>query len=1356
MVYRIGIDTGSKTVKIVVLGADDSVVYSRYCRHRSNIVSTLESLLSDLAWKMREDVEGSFTITGSAGIGVAKVLGIPFEQEVIATTHAIRETIPDADAVVELGGEDAKVTYLSGGLEQRMNATCAGGTGGFIDTIAFMIGAKPADMSDLAFASTRRYPIASRCAVFAQTDVRPLLNAGVSKQDIAASALDAVVKQTLGGLACGRPLRGKVIFLGGPIEHIPYLLEEYRRSLCLDPRFGIKPRDAHLYTALGAALLSASEGLCSMRVSDLAKKLRTIDRMDDDLPRLPPLFNDGAELETFKARHSIVGFPRARLFDAKGPLYVGIDAGSTTVKIAVLNNSGMMVHNAYRPTKGDVLGTLRSILLELYGSIPHSCGKEKEAYAWISHATVTGYGEDLIRAVFGADSGVVETAAHLRAAKELCPDVSFILDVGGQDVKAIWVREGQIADAVLNEACSSGCGSFVEGAAYSLGSNSGDFSEAALRSDSPLDLGAKCTVFMTSRVRHAQKIGAPISDIAAGVAYSVVRNALFRIIGADRLFSIGNRVVLQGGAFKSDAVLRAFELVSGCEATRYEHSHLMGAIGAALVARDRSCIDLSTEVEHISDALLADWGKGDARVTKSGLVSKESLLDLKTTRRSFICSGCGNSCALSLVALGEGRSFVTGGRCGRNATGLERREEASRTGRFVLEKDNPPNVIGLGQKIIASYGDVECVGERSGIKLGIVSSLGVYMQIPFWHRFFTALGFDVLIPRDDVSASLSEDGRAWETVPSESVCFPAKISHIKYFDLVHRKADIVFMPKFNCCGRCPVMCGYAEALFDNLTDDLPPLAMPLLASEDCEEWVNDSLSRAALRKVVSDLAQQAGLGLRSGEFSLAIDAALEEQRSFDARLQAETSRALKWISSRDERRGIVVSGRPYHLDPSLLRGIDRQLGELGFAVMGVEGLRDSFAGASVDLGETDVEEPMSDDGHIAASLFALGVEKVDVVFLQSFGCGYEAVPLQAAQELLNQAGSLHALLKIDEMTDLSHIRIRLRTLAAAVEARELAHENTKMGRRASPGCSFVSKGAKNNGMEVAVSSDVAVFGRKEGRRGGFVSVSSAKESPESVECDATLFFDLDGRDIGESRRLGVKDACSTTNVMASWIARLIREHPGISEVRIPRVCEGCVMAHLEYMVRRMANSEVRIIWGDPKSCEAVRNGVGKLPRSTNPACSQSNDLTSAESMDVEKDSIEAKPRFGLLGNALMCFNSSMNDGLVEKLESLGCDVVLPEPRLISVDDVSYKAQLELYEAKGVHDVIYVQSFGCLKGHVRAKGALHELNKVFPSIRITVIDYDYEASALNRENRIRLAVRAAQLHGCAYRSRHKTD
>ena len=507
-----------------------------------------------------------------------RCLSFPFVQEVLATERAVRELYPDADAVIELGGEDAKVMYLSGNPEQRMNATCAGGTGGFIDTIAFMLGVRSSDMSRLAGGASRIYPIASRCAVFAQTDVRPLLNAGAKKSDIAASVLEAVVRQTITGLACGRPIEGKVIFLGGPLQFIPDLVRRFQIGLGLKRGEGIRPRWAHTFTAHGAALYAGELPESKpTSLGQLEERIRQADAPEDDLTRLEPLFATNKEREAFKERHARVDFPRKRLFDCKGPLYLGIDAGSTTVKMAVIDDAGNLVYSCYTPVQGDALATATDELLDFERSLPHVYGTDKTT-AWVAHATATGYGEDLLCAALGIDSGIVETTAHARATMELVPDATFVLDIGGQDMKALWIKNGMVANAILNEACSSGCGSFIEGTAHSLHLSLYAFNDAALTSEHPVDLGTKCTVFMSSRVKHAQKIGASVNDLAAGIAYSVVKNALFRIIGAERIDSLGPKIVVQGGAFKSDAVLRAFEKVCGVEAIRPETAHLMGAI----------------------------------------------------------------------------------------------------------------------------------------------------------------------------------------------------------------------------------------------------------------------------------------------------------------------------------------------------------------------------------------------------------------------------------------------------------------------------------------------------------------------------------------------------------------------------------------------------------------------------------------------------------------------------------------------------------------------------------------------------------------------------------------------------------
>lgn len=660
MPYRIGIDAGSKTIKLVVIDENGAIVHSVYEKHRAAIRETLVDIIHNLTWRYG-DIVGPVAITGSAGMGIAQVLGLPFVQEVVATTKAVRTWLPDADAVIELGGEDAKVIYLTGGLEQRMNATCAGGTGGFIDNIAFMLGARSEQMSGLAMSASQLYPIASRCAVFAQTDVRPLLNSGAKRSDIAASALEAVVRQTLGGLCCGRPIRGKVVFLGGPLEHIPELVRRFRVALGLSRENGVKPADAHLFTARGAALAAGEDGAPVFSLKVLERRIASSPDPADDLGHLPPLFASEADRMEFDRRHSHQSMPRQSVYSYEGDAFLGIDAGSTTVKLALVTPSGELLYSDYKPVEGDCLKVASLMLGNMYRLLPKHYSS-KEPYIRIAQSCVTGYGEELLKAALKIDSGVVETVAHVTAAKAFNPDVSFVLDIGGQDMKAMWLEEGEITDILLNEACSSGCGSFIEGTAYSLQTRPYPFGQAALQAANPIDLGTKCTVFMTSRVRHAQKIGAPLGDIAAGIAYSVVKNALFRIIGRGRVASM--------------------------------------------------------------DTLLQ------------------------------------------------------------------------------------------------------------------------YEQLPFWRTLIAELGFSVEVPDRELCAELRL--KAAESIPSESACQAAKLSHERFYALVEAGVDAVLMPGFQRKGACTVSCAYVDALRDSAgssLDSLPTFCSPCLEGQRVCEIISSLADR---------------------------------------------------------------------------------------------------------------------------------------------------------------------------------------------------------------------------------------------------------------------------------------------------------------------------------------------------------------------------------------------------------------------------------------------------------------------------------------------------------------------------------
>lgn len=1277
MTYRIGIDAGSKTLKLVVLDEAGTVVYDAYMRHRANIARTLGEAIHDLNWR-HGPVDASIAMTGSAAIEVARVLGIPFVQEVVATTHAVRTLEPDADVVIELGGEDAKIIYLDERPEQRMNATCAGGTGGFIDTIAYMLDMRSSQMSQLAFGASRSYPIASRCAVFAQTDVRPLLNAGASKADIAASVFDAVVRQTLSGLACGRPIRGNVVFLGGPLEHMPYLVHAFRRTLGLSARDGVKPKNAHLFTVTGVALLSDDTRRLGcdpvvMNTAELERRVASMGDLESDLAFLPPLFEDADELAAFRARHGQAEFERQSIYEATGPLFLGIDAGSTTLKLVALNADAQIVYSVYEPIRGDLVETLREALDGLYRKIePPSYLPHAKPSMWIARACATGYGEELLRAAFGVDMGVVETAAHLRSARHLCDDLDFLLDIGGQDMKALWVRHGMVTDAALNEACSSGCGAFIEGTAAALKTTPWQFADDALLARHPIDLGTKCTVFMNSRVKHAQKAGAPIEDIAAGVAYSVVKNALHRIIGDDHIPQPGQRVVVQGGTFRSDAVLRAFELLCGVEAVRPAQAHLMGAIGCALFALDEAGADTTA---------------------RSGLVGPDELQRLEVRREKVTCTGCANACELSVVSFDAERTrcFVSDNRCERGLDEPRRRwgggERAIQPGPL---SHHAPNVIADEQRLIASFGNIEQQGSRGSRRIGLMDSMALFAYRPFWRTLLVELGFSVMLPRPGCEADRMSE--AWETVPSESACYPAKTSHVRYFSLCEGGCDAVFMPRFTRNYHCPVQTGYASALAANVGTarsggGLAPIVSPELANYRPARFVRDEASMERLLAAVNELAGDEVPAITRDEFDRAFSTAMQRQEEVSAELARRTEDALRWLAEDPSRHGIVLAGRPYHMDEALLHGIDRELAQLGFAVLGVAGL----AAADPSCANAHLEGPhpwMPAKRLVGIARFVAGHPQLDAVFLQSFGCGFEAVSIEEAADVLDAAGKPCTTLKIDDISDLAHIRIRLRTLAAAIAMRgEVEDGKTAEGSAAER---FRQECPAVPGKTASLLADIA-------------------KRP------------LDADDLECARRSCVKDACFTANAMAARVIRMLRDDPGITRVELPRVCEICLTDAVPRIVERACGRTPEYVW---------------VPWASG------GDSSALERASMHNDG-SARPRIGIVGNPLIVFEPFMNDHVVEMLESLGCEPIMPDPALLASDDVRYLDQLALFEEQGIHDVIYLLSFGCLKGHVSARGALRELHERFADMRITVIDYDPESSALNRENRIRLAVDAAR-------------
>ena len=1351
MAYRIGIDAGSKTIKLVVVDEEGNTVYSVYERHRAAIRETLADVIHNLVWR-HGDVVGPVAITGSAGIGLARILGLPFVQEVVATTKAVREQFPDADAFIELGGEDAKVVYLTGRAEQRMNATCAGGTGGFIDNIAFMIGASSEQMSNLAMSATQIYPIASRCAVFAQTDVRPLLNAGARKSDIAASALQAVVKQTLGGLCCGRPVRGKVVFLGGPLEHIPELVRRFRLALDLKPEDGVKPADAHLFTAKGAALAAGEQNADAFSLKVLERRVRSCPNPEDDLGHLPPLFETEADRIEFDRRHAHDKMPRGSIYAYEGDAYLGIDAGSTAVKLALVSSQGELLFSDYRPVEGDCLKAASLMVGNMYQMLPKRYST-KQPYIHIARSCVTGYGESLLKAALKVDSGVVETTAHARAALTFAPDASFVLDIGGQDMKALWLQDGTVTDVLLNEACSSGCGSFLEGSAYSLHTRPYVFGQAALASRSPVDLGTKCTVFMTSRVRHAQKIGAPLGDIAAGIAYSVARNALQRVVGSNRVASMGERIVVQGGAFKSDAVLRAFELECGVEVIRPDTAHLMGAIGCAIIARD--------EATSLGDGAPA-----------SSLLGFDELKSLTYSTSTTTCDGCSNSCRLSVMGFSDGRSFVGGGRCSQAAL-----RAGTETGASLGE--HAPNAAAAQQSLLSRYRSaVSDDAMLGGIKVGIMDALLQYEQLPFWHALVSGLGFSAEIPNRQRCEELRT--KAAESIPSESVCQAAKLAHERLYALADSDVDAVLMPRYGRRGACIVSCDYASVLDDSagfaLGDDAR-LVSPTLENQtvadicasrhDADELL-DALCSLCPRAVQREAVRQ--------RFDEAMRAALGEQRLFEERVAKATQAALDWVFQDEHRHALVLGGRPYHSDPALLHDIDKVAADLGVAVILPLGL---------GFGQFAEGAPASLLWPHAARSQALAAQveacpQLQIVFLESFGCGYDVVNMSLVRDELLDAGKTYTLLKLDDIADLAHVKIRLRTLVESLEPRRASLQDGMLQKDAGDGEAVslykswtetpglgggislsspmmterqrsaglpdsieLQKAARDmlvsrSNQAIGISAVADISG--EGKRAAALMADAALASlkpidppkelplPPGVRArgasseDVLADTGLTSADIGLSRSALPPDLCFVASVLTACCLNYCGSNRFATELRVPRVCRNCLLDSVPVLLCTAIGRGVKIDWTSPV----------QLRRGGRPADGDYCDPV--QSVDPL--------RVGVLGNALFSFDALANENVIELLEGCGCDVVLPDPELLDDDDICFERQLQLFRKKHVELVIYLQCFACLKSHVQVRGAMRRLDENYPSMPITVIEYDPDSSALNRENRIRLAVEAA--------------
>ena len=1035
---RVGIDVGSTTVKIAVLDNDDKIIYSDYQRHRADIRSTIISVVTQAFDELEKTLPAgknqtlSVKVTGSGGLSVSQWLNIPFIQEVIAATTAVKKLIPQTDVVIELGGEDAKITYFAGGVEQRMNGTCAGGTGAFIDQMAALLETDAAGLNILAKNAETIYPIAARCGVFAKTDVQPLINEGARREDIAASIYQAVVNQTISGLACGKPIRGHVAFLGGPLHFMDQLRERFIVTLKLKDDEIIVPENSQLFVAAGSAFSADRTYHCSEEgkespfptIAEFRERLKNlVDAELSEVQRLDPLFNNATELEEFRKRHAMEKAARGDLNLTTGPVFLGLDSGSTTTKAVLIDQKGRIIWDFYASNQGNPVDLAVKVLKDLYKQLP------KDVY--IARAVSTGYGEALFQAALGVDAGEVETITHFRAADFFVPGVEFLLDIGGQDMKCLRMKDGAIVSIQLNEACSSGCGSFLDNFARTMGMDVREFSKIALLADKPVDLGSRCTVFMNSRVKQAQKEGASVADISAGLSYSVIKNALFKVIKLRKASDIGSKVVVQGGTFFNDAVLRAFEKIAGVEVFRPDVAGLMGAYGSALIAYDQ-WVDLTTPKPGQEPI--------DPFSVRSGIASLEQLENFHVELESRRCGKCQNNCLLTINTFSTGsenRVFITGNRCERGAEIEGNVIDASNKKNTGVEDvgEKMPNMFEWKYKRLFSYVPLKPEKAPMG-EVGIPRVLNMYENYPLWFTFFTKLGFRVRLSQRS-SRNVYEKGI--ETIPSESVCYPGKISHGHVVSLLQQGVKFIFYPcapyevqEDKGAGNnynCPIVTSYPEVLRNNIDE---------LRQDDSILYMNPFLpiydKERLAERLCEELIPQFPT-LTENQIFDAVDEAWKEQQKFKEDVQVAGEEALEKMI-RAGANGIVLAGRPYHLDPEINHGIPEMVNALGLAVF----TEDSVAHlGSIERPLRIMDQWVYHNRLYRAASFVAEMPNLEMLQLTSFGCGLDAVTADQVDDIMRAKGRMYTLIKIDEGSNLGAVRIRIRSLIAAVRERQRHH-----------------------------------------------------------------------------------------------------------------------------------------------------------------------------------------------------------------------------------------------------------------------------------------------------------------------------
>ena len=1398
--FKLGIDIGSTTVKIAVLDDNNNILFSDYERHFANIQETLQSLLEKAVAELGE-FEVYPVITGSGGLTLAKHLEVPFTQEVVAVSTALQDYAPQCDVAIELGGEDAKIIYFTNGIDQRMNGICAGGTGSFIDQMATLLQTDAMGLNEYAKNYKSIYPIAARCGVFAKTDIQPLINEGATKEDLSASIFQAVVNQTISGLACGKPIRGNVAFLGGPLHFLSELRQAFIRTLSLGPDEIIAPDHSHLFAAVGSAM-NYSEDVC-VPVEDIIARLKGKIKLEFEVERMEPLFENQFAYDEFTKRHSSHHVKTADIASYKGNCYLGIDAGSTTTKVALVDEDGNLLYSFYSSNNGSPLATTIKAIKEIYTLLPPE--------AKIVQSCSTGYGEALIKSALMLDEGEVETVSHFYAAAFFDPEVDCIIDIGGQDMKCIKIKNQTVDSVQLNEACSSGCGSFIETFAKSLNFTVQDFAKAALFANHPIDLGTRCTVFMNSKVKQAQKEGAEVADISAGLAYSVIKNALYKVIKISDPDDLGKHIVVQGGTFYNDAVLRSFEKITGVQAIRPDIAGIMGAFGAALIARER--------YDGISE---------------SSMLSIDKINSLTYETKLTRCKGCTNSCHLTINKFSGGRQFITGNRCER---GLGKEKN----------KEKLPNLFDYKFHRLFDY---EPLSEEKAVRgtVGIPRVLNMYENYPFWFTFLTKLGYRVLLSpkssRDIYTLGI-------ESIPSESECYPAKISHGHVMWLLKQGIKTIFYPCIpyernetpdaNNHYNCPIVTSYAENIKNNMEEVSAPdvtYIRPFLALDN-----KDALKDRLLREFSKYT------NVTKEEINEAVEAAYAEADAVKADIQKKGEETIAYLEKTDKL-GIVLAGRPYHLDPEINHGLPELINSYDIAVL----TEDSVA----HLGKVERPLIVSDQWMYHSRLYKAAnyvksSRNLELIQLNSFGCGLDAVTTDCVNDILTNSGKIYTVLKIDEVSNLGAARIRIRSLISAVNVRRKHNftpcpmpsnynrvefttdmkDYTVLVPQLSPiHFNVLAPAMRHMGLNIEILPDAT----KEVIDTGLKYVNNDACYPSLIVVGQMMHAITSGKyDINKLALIMTQTGggCRATNYVG-FIRRALAKagYPQIPVIALSvqgfENNSGFVwnMKTVKCAMQALAIGDLfmRVVY-QTRPYEKVKGSVNKLHRKWEHAairCMENGGRGFSKLVhDIVKDFDNVplnenikKPRVGIVGEILVKFLPSANNHLVELLEAEGAEAVMPDLLdffqycfynnnykyeylgktkksarngnlgIAALEALRHPVVSALKKSKRFHPPVHIktlaeyarpivsignqtgegwfltgemveliksgasnivccQPFACLPNHIVGKGVIKSLRHAYPDANIVAIDYDPGASEVNQVNRIKLMLATAR-------------